>query len=157
MKPIIKRSRRCTICYSPHRGDIEFLLKKNVSYLEVSKKYYKEFNITQGFFYKKLKTHMERKHAPLLLDDPKAPELPVVRDFNDYADRLLQTGLREDMMNPSKVSHSVVIAARRAQLEERKVQGMENAQKLMIMKFFRGQINGTPKLSGESSEQTDTD
>ena len=157
MTTVIKRSRRCTICYSPHRGDIEFLTKKGINRLELSKKYFKEFNVTQGRMYNKLKAHFDRKHPPLLLDDPKAPELPVIRTFDDYADRLLQTGLKEEMMTPGKVSHSVVIAARRAQLEERKVAGMENAQKLMIMKFFRGQTDGTPKLSGESSEPTDTD
>lgn len=155
MKTVIKRSRRCTICYSPHRGDIEYLSKKGISNLELSKKYHSEFNVTQGRMYNKLRAHFLRKHPPLLADDPKAPELPVIHNFDEYAEKLLQTGFSEEMLSAKKVSHSAIIAARRAQLEERKVQGMENAQKLMIMKFFRG--NGQPKLPGESGEQTDTE
>lgn len=155
---VIKRNRRCTLCYSPFRGDIEFLIKKGIPKIEIARKYAKEFNNTEARFYNKLTAHTERKHAPLLTDDPKAPvELPRVENFDDYAKSLLRVGLSEEMLNPRKVSHSQVIAARRTQLEERKVEGMENAQKLMIMKFFRGRIEDGPKLPGTTDIETDTD
>lgn len=132
-----KTIRPCRICKSPYRAEMEFLVGQKYSPNMVAKKYCQKFDCAAPNLYLMLQRHIKDEHPPLLDETP--PKEPVRGEsFEDYANQLLKVGLSPDLMNAKKVSHAQVISAKRALLEEKKVNNEINAQKLAFMKFFRG-------------------
>jgi|SRR5581483_88816 len=152
--------RRCTICTHEQRDEIEFLVKKNIPLMEIALKYHMTLGNTRMNFYNKLRSHIKKKHPPLLKDptpiDPSNPQQEVVEEvnFKDYAKKLLKSAMNEDMFKTTKISHNHVIAAQRAIIEESKVKTQENALKFAMVKFLRGE--GVP-VDEQKLIESDTD
>jgi hypothetical protein len=116
--------------------------------MEIGRKYCQRFNIQDETFSIMLRRHIAKQHPPLLADTPI--EEPVQGDtFEDYAKSLLKMGMTPDLMSPQKVSHNNIISAKRALLEEKKLNNEMNAQKLAFLKFFRGSVVEGEIVDGE--------
>ena len=136
--PKTTRGRKsCKICVSPYRQEIEELRKRGVEMLTIARKYHKLFNSEEENFYVVTQRHFKKKHPPVLGDPIPIEERKHV-SFEEYADRLLQEGALSATLNPEKISHGHVIAAKRTLIEEAKAKNSIDATKLMLMKFFRG-------------------
>lgn len=133
--------RKCSLCYSPLRQEIEFLIEKKVTLSDLAKKYHKAIGIAEKSMYVSLMKHKRKKHPPVIdttpVDDTYVQEAAQSpQTFDEYAKRLLNVGFKN--MDPSKVSHSHVISAQRTILEERKINNEMDMQKKFLMMFFRG-------------------
>lgn len=120
-------------------------MKMNVPPMEIAKKFHELVGVTELNLYAKLKNHTKRKHGPVLNNlDPIKPEDVengvVDVSFKEYSQKLLRTAMtNEEMFTSKKISHNQVIAAQRANIEEAKVKNQENALKLTMIKFLRGE------------------
>ncbi|MGA4923444.1 hypothetical protein, partial [Bacillus subtilis] len=56
--------------------------------------------------------------------------------FQEYAAQLLNIGFSS--LDPKKITPNHVISAQRAILEEKKIEGAQKTQEIMILKFLRG-------------------
>jgi hypothetical protein len=156
----MKGRKYCKICKSPYRDEIEELQKKAIPMTDIARKYHSLFSVSVENFYATLNTHINKKHPPVFRSDPLPIEERKHISFDEYADMLLQEGAQSIISAPSKVSHSHVIGAKRAQLEEAKVKNQISASQLMFLKFFRGSIEGeivNDEPTGEKALPADTD
>jgi hypothetical protein len=129
--------RKCLLCISPYRGEVEELKKRGVDMTTLSKKYSTLLEKTEPQLYQTLQIHFKKKHPPVISDPLPIEERKHV-SFDDYADMLLQEGAKNLSLYPDKVSHGHVIAAKRTLIEEAKAKNAIDATKMMMMKFFRG-------------------
>ncbi len=133
--------KKCRLCYSPLRQEIEYLIDKKVSMSSLARKYHKAVGLTEVSCVATLAKHKKKLHGPVIDETPVDEEyvreaMETPQTFDEYAKRLLGVGFKN--MDPSKVSHNHVIAAQRTLLEEKKLDNeMTNQQKFMMM-FFRG-------------------
>jgi len=133
----------CRICKSPYRAEIELLLAQKIPRSTIANRYYVKFNNTPKSFTALLTRHERGSHPPFV--DPTPPpdltpeEIEARKDpatFKEYADKLLNIGFSS--LDPKKITPNHVISAQRAILEEKKIEGAQKTQEIMIMKFFRG-------------------
>lgn len=163
-------SRACRICKSPFRGEIEFLIAQKASYSDLAKKYHEAFGVKEATMYNKITRHVTKNHPAAIDTTPvkmpteeEAIELSKPKDFHTYAQKLLGVGFDEKMLTPGKVTHNNIIAAQRALIMEEKVKGTLDNQRLLMMKFFRGNslegevIDDRPKLARGEDIKADTD
>ena len=136
----------CRVCKSPYRKEMEFLVSQGIAKYAIAEKYCPKFNCKMENLYNILKRHTDNKHPPLLAD-MEIGEPTTGNSFEDYASKLLKVGYNPEMMSPKRVTHNNIISAQRTLIEEKKVNGALDAQKLAFLKFFRG----TPQpIEGET-------
>lgn len=147
----------CTVCQSPYKTEVEALLARGASVMEVSEKYHGLFQNSRANLYNKLNRHTRNKHnenggKP---GRPRKEKETIGLDgeitFAEYEKKLLRAAMMDDdMFTGKKISHAAVIAAKRASIEEAKAKTQESALKFAMVSFLRGEgaklPDGTDKL-----------
>lgn len=149
---------KCRLCYSPLRGEIEYLIKKKVANRDIARKYCAAFEVTEHTMEIKIARHIKKKHPPLINMSPVTENKK--RTFSEYAQDLLDVAI----VDPMSVKHSHVIAAHNSLINEQKVKGTIDAQKMAFIRFMRGEgelIEGEVvddlKLTGAENVPANTD
>ena len=128
-------TRSCFICRSQYAREIRDAYDQGVVAPQIFKKYQSllDYKAKLASFYQML---WRCKH-----DNHKLPELPSVMGdgtFEDYAQKLMAAGMNPDMFTGKKISHNAIIAAQRALIEKEKAKVQNDAMKIAMIAFFRG-------------------
>lgn len=167
---------RCVICNSPHRDEMEKLVRNRYSKPTVAHLYADLHSMAEDSFYRSLRLHFNKKHPPALeklniapniikkakenyqAANPQIPvkitddeeKLPMTKEL--YAQRLLELGFDKSLMNPNSIKHKDVIAAQKLLIEEKKLKVTEDAMKVSMMKFMAGLALPEDVVEGEVEE-----
>lgn len=71
------RLRFCEVCKCLKRQDIEYLIWRGATPMQIAEKYINYFNISVNSLYNKIRNHFKRKHPPYLFNP-----LPIDKDEN---------------------------------------------------------------------------
>lgn len=137
--------RDCLICQSPHRKELDSLLKKRIPVFELVDAYYHFFaNLykNETSFSAALNSHYKKKHPPSLAEAlPKNSILtkdiqPMPATTENYAQQLLEAGM--DPVKIATAKHADIIGAQRLLIEKEKLKLQNDALKLAMIKFMAG-------------------
>lgn len=152
-------SGKCRICSSPHRKDIESLIKKKVITKDIARHYAETFETNVDNLYSSLRLHIENSHPPLISQLPELStykpepsegsiEPTKPKTIEEYAQRVLDLGFTEEQLK--KVNPAVIIQAQKVLIEKQKAENQRDALKLTMSRLFSGLI--TPKQIKEAQE-----
>lgn len=141
---------KCSICLSNLREEIDGLLKKGYMATDIARKYHQAFNTSFPVFYHSLRNHTFRKHPPRLVPPDQQIEIDKTKivSFEAYKDRLFKAGMSEEMFDTKKIRHSDLIAAERVSIEKQKLKTQQDALKLAMVKFMRGEAEDEEVIDG---------
>lgn len=135
-----KQGNECLLCASSVATEIVEAKKLGVK----TPKLLKKFQAATGYkgntqaFYMILYRHIQSGHA--ITSPQKTPIPEGGYTLEEYTDKLMGAVMSNpDMFEGKKVSHQAVIAAQRAVIEKEKVKVQNDAMKLAIIAFARGQ------------------
>lgn len=103
--------------------------------------------------YVTISRHIKKKHPPIIDPTPVTEQKAVEpENFETYAKKLLVAGIQN--FDPLKVKPQHIISAQRALIEEKKVTGTLDNQKLALMRMFRGKITEGEVLDATGIDAT---